>query len=260
MRSLSTALLAPFAVAILALATTPARAAALSYAQYTRIVEADVEISPVPGRESYIFALTYAGAPGPFDSGLQTVTRSYTDALVTASASSSVRQVVVPGSNGSVAAWSVGEVTQTTGGGCEESGGCNGAGAWNRVGSSWWLSFSVLEDIDYELTGSTEHARVLLSRTEPNFVLAPLFTLEDASGSTRGRFLAGRAYVLEAAALFSTFTGADDPYVCCSTITDRFAWSFDLKLTPVPLPGAGVLFLGALGVLGAVRARRAATA
>jgi hypothetical protein len=40
-------------------------------------------------------------------------------------------------------------------------------------------------------------------------------------------------------------------------VTDSFAWSFDLKLTPVPLPVPGALFVAALGVLGVLRARRA---
>lgn len=245
------ALLAPLAVAF-AMAAAPAKAAGIWYTQYTRVVEAEVSISPVPGAEGYLFAFSTSDAPGAFDTGLQTVTGSYTDAQVTATATSAVRQVVVPGSNGSVAAWSNGEVTQTTGGSCDEWG-CDGAGAVNTVGSSWFLSFLVLQDYDYELNASADNARVELRRG------VPLFTLVDGAGSSSGRLLAGQSYALEASALFSVFGTDDDPYVCCSTVTDSFAWSFDLKLTPVPLPGAGVLFLGALGVLGAVRARRAAS-
>jgi hypothetical protein len=256
MALLPTARLAALAVAT-ALAATPAQAAGIWYTQYNRVVEAEVSVSPVPGAESYLIAFTTSDAPGAFDTGLQTVTRSYTDARVTATATSSVRQVVVPGSDGSVSAWSVGETTQTTGGSCDEWG-CSGAGAVNTVGSSWWLSFAVLQDYDYELTGSAEHAHIKLGRTEPGFVLAPLFTLVDATGSASGRFLAGESYVLEAAARFSVFGNDDDPYVCCSTVTDGFAWSFDLKLTPVPLPVPGALFMGALAALGVVRGRRAA--
>jgi hypothetical protein len=249
MALLQTARLAALAVAT-ALAATPAQAAGILYPLYTRVVEAEVSVSPVPGAESYLFALSTSGAPGAFDTGLQTVTRSYTDAQVTATATSSVRQVVVPGSNGSVSAWSVGETTQTTGGSCDEWG-CDGAGAVNTVGSSWFLSFVALQDYDYELTASAEHASVQLRRG------VPLFTLVDGAGGISGRLLAGQSYALEATALFSVFGNDDDPYVCCSTVTDSFAWSFDLKLTPVPLPVPGALFVAALGVLGVLRARRA---
>lgn len=228
MSSLRTALPAPLAVA-LAMAATPAQAAGIWYAQYTRIVEAEVSLSPVPGAESYLFAFSTSDAPGAFDTGLQTVSLSYTDAQVTATATSSVRQVVVPGSNGSVSAWSIGETTQTAGGSCDEWG-CDGAGAVNTVGSSWFLSFVVLQDYDYELTASAEHARVQLHGG------VPLFTLADGAGSISGRLFAGQSYALEANALFSIFGSDGDPHVCCSTVSDGFAWSFDLKLTPVPLP------------------------
>jgi hypothetical protein len=250
MTFLPTTRVAALAVAT-AFAAAPAQAAGILYDLYTRVVEAEVSVSPIPGAESYLFAFSTSGAPGAFDTGLQTVTRTYTDAQVTATATSSVRQVVVPGSNGSVSAWSVGETTQTTGGSCDEWG-CDGAGAVNTVGSRWFLSFVVLQDYDYELAASAEHASVQLRRG------VPLFALVDGAGSISGRFLAGQSYVLEAAALFSVFGNDDDPYVCCSTVTDRFAWSFDLKLTPVPLPVPGVLFLGALAGLGVVRPRRGA--
>lgn len=250
MSTLLTARLAALAVAA-ALAATPAQAAGIWYILYNRIVEAEVSVSPVPGAESYLFAFSTSDVPGAFDTGLQTVTRSYTDAQVTATATSAVRQVVVPGSNGSVSAWSSGETTQTTGGSCDEWG-CDGAGALNTVGSSWFLSFFVLQDYDYELTASADNARVELRRG------MPIFTLADGAGSISGRFLAGQSYALEASALFTIFGNGYDPYVCCSTVTDSFAWSFDLKLTPVPLPATGALLLGALGALGAVRARRVA--
>lgn len=231
------------------LPASPVHASGIMYGLYTRIVEAEVSISPVPGSEDYIFALgTSLAPPAAFDTGLQTVSRSYTDDEITATATTSVRQVVVPGVGPSISAWSTGETSQTTGGSCDEWG-CSGAGAFNRVGSSWYLSIFMLQDFDYELTGSAEHARVELSGD------VPIFSLLDSSGSTSGRLFAGRSYTLEAAALFSTFTGGEDPYICCTTVGDRFAWSFDLKLTPVPLPLPGALFVGALVVLGELRAR-----
>lgn len=236
---------------------SPLHAASILYnLEYGQRAEAQVSVSSLEGFDQYVYLYgEFQQPPLAIDTGVQTVSRSYTKDFgaysVQAAATASVRLVVVPGSGDSVAAWSEGAASIVSGGGCDEWG-CDGASGYFQIGSSWLWSFLTLEDIDFVLNVTTERAMVRFWE-----MAVPVATFSNTNGSLAGRLLANTSYTLEADAFLSSFGPGGDPFVCCDTVSDRFAWSFDFELTPVvvPLPASGPLLLGALALL-ARRGRR----